>query len=222
MSVTLPQRGAKTEAPRWWRVLLAAAVIAAATAATASTAHARDRGDFTVAARTGAVFPQPFSSLETSYLAGAELGWIAPFWKRHLAIAADVALTAPEADGGAAAPGTMSGGFRWHLVEREVTVGLYVFLRHRFGRFTPYLGGGPRVFVLEAVATGSSGGDRFAPTRETQVTVGGGIVPGVGGALGPGQVFVELPLAFASSTQRTTGAASVSTLALAFGYRVLF
>jgi hypothetical protein len=138
-----------------------------------------------------------------------------------LAITIDGSLSAPDADGQLAAPG--GGAVHWHLATRETALGVTLYLRQPIGRVTLYLGAGPRLFVLDSLVSGSSPEARpIAASRETSVEPGGGVVPGVGVRLGAGQLFVELPLAVAAVEQRTTGAVSAGSLALACGYRVLF
>jgi hypothetical protein len=182
-----------------------------------------DRGEFLVAARAGASFSQPFSSLGTSYLAGFELGWVLPVWRHRLAFTLDGQLSAPDADGQSSAPGVVGGSYRWHLQTRQVALGVTAFVRQPIGRTTLYLGVGPRLIVLDSEVDGASSAmGRIAPSRERSPEAGLGVVPGVGVRLGPGQLFFELPVIVAAIEQRTTGSVSAGSIALGAGYRVLF
>jgi hypothetical protein len=192
-----------------------------AVAAPPAPAPARDRGEWMVAARAGAFLPEPFSPLGASFLAGVEAGWALPPWKHRFVIVADAGVTAPEAAGHAASP-SVGGAYAWHVQLREIAFGLSLYYRHPIGRFTPYLGVGPRLLVVDSAVEGAAGAQPFAPTRQTSAHVGAGVVPGFAIAAGPGQAFVELPLCFARAVERATGEFNAGSIALAFGYRVWF
>jgi hypothetical protein len=180
-------------------------------------ARAGDRGEWMVAARAGAAFADALSPLAPSFLAGVEVGWALPFWKHRLVIVADAAVSAPEASG-------TSQAFAWHATLREIGFGLELYYRHPIGRFTPYLGAGPRLLLIDSIVDGAAGSppSSIAPTRETSAHVGAGVTPGLAFTLGPGHLFLDLPLTFAPAVTRTTGAFLAGSVALAVGYRLWF
>ncbi len=180
-------------------------------------ALARDRGEWMVAARAGAAFADAFAPLGPSFLTGVEVGWALPFWRHRVALVADAAVSAPEASGASQA-------FAWRATVREIGFGLQIYYRHPIGRFTPYLGAGPRVLLIDALVDGAAGSPAspIAPSRETSAHVGAGVTPGLALALGPGHLFVDLPLTFVPAVTRTTGAFLAGSVAVAAGYRLWF
>jgi hypothetical protein len=189
----------------------------------ASTAQART-GEVMLAARVGAFVPQPFSPLGSSYLVGVEAGWVAPVWKRRLAVAVDLAFSAPDGEGRFQS-GAAVAPIVWRAALREVTIGLSLMVRQPFGRFVPYLALGPRLLVVDALVASHAGGARLPTNRESTLALGLSLVPGLGFSLGPGQLFLEVPCAFlwrVGAAPRLTGDFDPSALTLAAGYRVFF
>jgi hypothetical protein len=188
-----------------------------------SVAQARS-GEVMLAARIGALVPQPFSTLGSSYLVGVEGGWVAPVWKRRLGVAADVAFSAPDGEGqfqSSAAASAVS----WRGTVREIMVGLQLVVRQPFGRLTPYLQAGPRLLVLDTLLSGHAGDARLPTSRESAVALGVQIAAGLGLTLGAGQLFVEVPCAFlwrVGTAPQLTGDFNPSALTVAAGYRVFF
>lgn len=184
----------------------------------------KDRGDFTVAVKVGALFPQAFSKLETSYLVDLEIGWALPVLKHRLAISLDGAFTDPQTDGSTTDPrlDASGGSYSWHLEQRELMFGLTLWYRHPIGRWIPYIGVGPRLFLLESLVNGKAGSAGIVTSSEDSTKVGAGIPLGVGFTLGPGHLFAELALNIAPIDHRTTGDDNTGSLSLSVGYRVVF
>jgi len=178
-----------------------------------------DRGQLLLAAKVGGLFAEPFSSLGASYLVDLELGWALPVLKHRLAITVEGAYTAPEADGSGNAPQTAQGVYTWHLQQREGLLGLSLVYRHKIGRWTPYVGFGPRLFLLQSTINGASGATAFATSSEVSTKIGLGAPVGVGVRLGPGDLFVEFSVAWAPIDHSVTGTSNVGSLAVAAGYR---
>jgi len=188
-----------------------------------SVASAR-QGEVLVAARAGALLPQPFSSLSASYLVGLEAGWVAPVWKKRLAVSVDIGFGAPEAEGRILSGSTVA-PVDWRAQVREVTIGISLALRQAIGRFMPYLAVGPRLLVVDALVSGHAGDTRLPTNRESSVALGLSLVPGLGLSLPPGQLFLEVPLSFVwrvGTAPVLTGDFDPSTIAVAAGYRVFF
>jgi hypothetical protein len=187
----------------------------------------KDRGQVLLAVKVGALFAEPFSGLGASYLVEIELAYTLPVLKHHLALALNGAFTAPEANGTGTDPrldASTGGAWNWHLQQFEGILGLSLIYRHPIGRFTPYVGIGPRLFLLESRISGSAGGAAISMSTETSTKVGGGLPLGLGIRLGPGDLFAEFALNICNIDHRTTGDASVgvSSLQLAAGYRLIF
>jgi outer membrane protein with beta-barrel domain len=199
-------------------------VAGAQTGGIAATAPARDHGQLVVAPKVGVLLPYGFSNLGASYLVGLEVGYVLPVLKHHLAVTVDGQLTAPEASGSAtdARLDAAGGSYTWHLSQREVILGATLVYRHPIGRLTPYVGVGPRLFLLDSRVTGNAGSAAIAQSSETSTKVGAGIPVGAGFRVGPGDCFAELQLNIAAIDHRTTGDTNTGSLSLAAGYRFLF
>jgi hypothetical protein len=189
----------------------------------ASLAAARS-GEVMVAGRVGALMPQAFSSLGASYLVGIEAGWVAPVWKKRLAISIDLGFGNPAADGHIASAATAA-PVDWHASVREITIGLSLALRQAIGRFMPYLAVGPRLVIVDSLVGGSSGAARLPTSREDSLALGVSIVPGLGFSLPPGQLFLEVPISLAwrvGNAPRLVGDFDPSFIGVTAGYRVFF
>ncbi|MFI5288558.1 MAG: hypothetical protein ACHQ17_02865 [Polyangia bacterium] len=186
--------------------------------------HKKDRGDFLIAVKIGALFPQAFSKLETSYLVDLELGWALPVLKHRLAISLDGAFTDPQADGQTTDPrlDASGGSYTWHLEQRELMFGLTLWYRHPIGRFIPYIGAGPRLFLLESRVRGQAGSAGIITSSEESTKIGAGIPLGFGVTVGPGHLFAEVALNIAPIDHRTTGDDNTGSLSLSLGYRLVF
>lgn len=206
-------------------ILVAAATAQAQTATVVAPAPKRDRGQVLLAVKVGALLPYGFSRLGASYLVDLELGYALPVLHHRLALTIEGAFTAPEASGSTtdprldAAPG---GAYSWHLSQRELILGLSLVYRHPIGRLTPYIGVGPRLFLLDSRVNGSAGAAPIAQSSETSTKIGAGIPVGLGFRLGPGDLFAELALNISGINHRTTGDTNTGSLTLAAGYRFVF
>lgn len=179
----------------------------------------RDRGQLLVAAKVGGLFAEPFSRLGASYLVDVEIGYALPVLRHHLAIAIDGAYTAPESSGGGSDGAVAAGSYSYHLQQRQGILGLTLYYRHPLGRVTPYVGVGPRLFLLQSEVDGSSGGTPIHTSSEVSTKAGVGVPLGVGVRLGPGDLFVEASLLWAGIDHRITGDANTGALTLSLGYR---
>jgi hypothetical protein len=190
-----------------------------------SAAPKKDRGEVMVGVKVGGLFAEPFSRLGASYLVDLEIGYALPVLKHRLAITLEGAFTDPQADGKSTDPrldASMGGSYSWHLDQRELILGLSLVYRHKIGRFTPYVGVGPRLFLLESKVSGTAGSAKISVSDEVSTKVGAGIPLGLGIRLGPGDLFVEFAINVSSIDHRATGDSNTGSLSLAAGYRVIF
>jgi opacity protein-like surface antigen len=200
-------------------IVLCASVGARADETVTQAAPGRDRGQVLLAVKAGGLFAEPFSKLGASYVVDLEIGYALPVLKHRLAIALDGAYTAPEASGSGTNPQTTAGSYHWHLQQREAIVGLTLYYRHPVGRVTPYLGVGPRLFLLQSEIDGSSGATTIHTSSEVSTKVGVGVPLGLGVRLGPGDLFVEGGFAWAPIDHRITGDSNTGALTVSLGYR---
>jgi outer membrane protein with beta-barrel domain len=179
----------------------------------------RDRGEVLVAAKVGGLFAEPFSHLGASYLVDVEIGYALPVLKHQLAIAIDGAYTAPEASGGGTNAQVASGGYTYQLQQREGILGLTLYYRHPIGRVTPYIGVGPRLFLLQSEVDGAAGTTPIHTSSEVSTKAGVGAPLGVGVRLGPGDLFLEASVLWAPIDHRITGDTNTGALTVSLGYR---
>jgi hypothetical protein len=182
-------------------------------------APARDRGQVLIAAKVGGLFAEPFSRLGASYLVDLEIGYALPVLRHHLAIAIDGAYTAPEASGGGTNAQVASGGYMYQLQQREGILGLTLYYRHPIGRVTPYIGVGPRLFLLQSQVDGAAGTTPIHTSSEVSTKAGVGAPLGVGVRLGPGDLFLEASVLWAPIDHQITGDSNIGALTVSLGYR---
>jgi hypothetical protein len=185
----------------------------------------RDRGEVMLAIKGGGLFSEPFSELGPSYLVDVELGYALPVLKHRLALAVDVGYTNPQANGKETDPRITAGAssYSWHLEQRELLVGLTFYYRHPIGRLVPYIGVGPRLFLLESRVKGNAGGEPISLSTEQSTKIGAHVPVGLGVTVGPGHLFIEGALLIGNIDHTTTGNldVGVSSLTLTAGYRFM-
>jgi hypothetical protein len=187
----------------------------------------KDRGEGNVAIKVGVLLPEAFSKLNASYLVDLEFGWVLPVLSHHLAVSVDAAFTAPELDGSTTDPrldASAGNTYSWHLQQRELMFGLTFYYRHPIGRFIPYVGIGPRLFLLQSKVSGDASGAGINLSDEVSTKAGFGLPIGLGVTLGPGHLLLEYALNIANIDHRTTGEVDVgsSSMTLVLGYRLMF
>jgi hypothetical protein len=180
----------------------------------------RDRGDVWLGARVGASFADAWSKLGPSFVVGLEGGWALPRWRHRVALALDVAFTAPALAGSGGDP--QLGNYTFRVDAREVIVGASIIYRHPIRRVVPYVGLGPRLVIVDAHEQGSAGMARLPATSDLGVGGGGGGFVGIGVHLGPGELFVDARADAAPVHDVLTGSFVAGAIFVAAGYRVVF
>lgn len=182
----------------------------------------RDRGEVLVAVKAGGLVARGFSQLTGSYLVDVELGYALPVLKHRLALTLDAAFTAPQASGTQTDPRIDGNGgtYGWKLEQRELIFGLTLIYRHPIGRLTPYIGVGPRLFLLQSKTSGGVAGTAISTSAEQSTKVGAGIPLGLGFRLWRGDLFVEVALNISPIDHTTTGDSNTGSLSCALGYRL--
>ena len=222
--------------------------VAAPTAVVEAAPPRRDRGAFVVGVKAGGLFPQPVtqrgdrgpakqsSTLGASFLVGLEVGYFLPFVRRSIGVLLDVGYSQPETCG--APDGTCptrteldprvdanGGAYRYALTQRELMFGLTVLYRIQWQdqqRVIPFVGVGPRLWLLDTHVSGEAGaGNRIAESQEQSTKVGLAVPLGVALRLGPGNLFLEGQLFWAPLDHRSTGETSVGAITVDLGYRLL-
>ncbi len=200
---------------------------AATVTASASVEPAKpDRGAFVLGVKGGGLFPEVFSDLGANFFVDVEVGWILPFLKRGIAITIDAGYTQPEVTKSGTDPRVTSNGgmYTWDLTQRQVIIGLTIAWRMTFigeGRLVPYIGVGPRLWLLQTQVVGSAGsGNPITESDEQSTKVGVGVPIGLDYKVGPGRFFVEAQFLWGPIDHRTTGDSSVGSITAALGYRL--
>jgi opacity protein-like surface antigen len=189
-----------------------------------------DRGAFILGVKFGGLFAEPFTSnhLGPSFLADVEVGYVLPYLKRSFGLMIDVGYTQPEASGDQTDPRIVTTDMMpnaWHfdLTQRELLLGLTVVYRMTFigsGRIAPYIGIGPRLWLLQTKVEGTAGANNpISESTEQSTKVGLSVPIGVDFEIGPGRLFLEGQVLWAPVDHRTTGDSSVGALTIEAGYR---
>jgi hypothetical protein len=186
------------------------------------------RGKLLFGARAGGAFPEVVSNFGPSFLVGLEVGWVLPRIPKigeGLAVTIDLAYSQPEAGGTVAnIPNAGDNTIKWNITQRELSLGLTVLYRIpniKEGRLTPYIGIGPRIFMLSSLAKSESGGVAATAFNESSTRIGMGLPLGVEYALGPGRIFGEAMFLYAPFNHNATGASNAGALTVEVGYRFL-
>jgi len=179
-----------------------------------------ERGAIVAGGKFGGV--ASFNGLGPFVNGALEVGYILPFLNRGIGIYADVAYTVPRTSGEGSDPRVPGGAYSWTLTQKQLTVmPMVVYRMTRFGKLVPYVGIGPRLYLMESVTEGSAGGQVILETKERSTKVGVGIPIGVDYKIGPGAVLAELLFEIAPLDHTLTGDTSTAATSLALGYRLM-
>jgi len=179
------------------------------------------RAGVLLGAKVGGVVP--FGGLNPNARVGLEAGYVFPFARGSFGAALDVDFAAPKTSGTKTEDPRVPGDkYYWHITEQELQ--LMPILMYRITAIkavTPYIGIGPRIFLLRSTVRGDSGGAKISETTEESTKVGLGIPLGAEVPLGPGALIGELLFEYGSLDHRATGNSNTGGLNLLVGYRFL-
>jgi hypothetical protein len=177
-------------------------------------------------ARAGVTLPQISSELGAHFVGAIEAGYILPWLQGRLQVFGAAAYCQPEHTASGTDPRltATAGSYSFTTIQREMTFDLGVL-----GRFLPqssmfngYAAVGPRLYLLQTVTSGKSGGENFGTNREQSTKAG--VYTAVGGEmiLGPGRVMLQMAFAYSPLGHEITGDISTSSLMISAGYRFVF
>jgi hypothetical protein len=188
-----------------------------------------DRGAAIIGIKMGALLADAFNKLGPSFLIDLEAGYLLPWLNRSFAVTLDLGYSQPTTSGeNITDPRIVSNNnqYSWDLTQRELMFGMTFLYRATFLekriRVAPYVGVGPRLWLLQTRVSGSSGAmNPINLSTEQSTKIGVSVPVGVDVHVGPGRVFGELQVLWAPIDHRTTGDSSVGSITLTAGYRLL-
>lgn len=186
----------------------------------ASPPPAKTRGAFVAGAKVGGI--APFDGLGPFVVATVEVGYVLPWLDRGLAGLVDVSYTAPTASGEQADPRVPGGKYTWQLTQHELVIQPTILYRYTgLGRVVPFIGIGPRIYLMKSVVTGKAGDAVIGETDEPSTQIGGAVPLGVEFQLGPGALLAELLFEIGTLDHSITGQSHTGGGTLNLGYRFL-
>jgi len=200
-------------------IALVALPAAAAAEETSGPSAAPDRGAFVAGGKVGG--NASFNGLGPFVNGGLELGYVFPWLNRGLGLYVDAGYTVPRASGTANDP-RVGGAYSWSLTQKQLTVTpMIVYRMTQLGRFVPYAGVGPRIYMMESVTKGSAGNAVILETKERSTKVGVGVPLGVDILVGPGAVLAEFLFEIGPLDHTLTGNTHTGAASLSLGYRLM-
>lgn len=178
------------------------------------------RGAFVVGGKFGGI--APFDGLDPFIVGTVEVGYLLPWLNRGLGVLVDVSYTAPSASGEQTDPRVPGGKYTWELTQHELVIQPTILYRYtRLGRVVPFVGIGPRIYLMKSVIKGQAGDAPIGETSEPSTQVGGAIPLGVEFQLGPGALLGELVFEIGTLDHSITGSSHTGGGTLDLGYRFL-
>ena len=180
----------------------------------------KPKGAFVAGAKFGGI--ASFNGLGPFINGAVEFGYILPALNRGIGIYTDLAYTVPTATGESTDPRVPSGKYSWTLTQKQLTVTpMVVYRMTRFGRFVPYAGVGPRIYMFESITEGKAGSEIILETKERSTMVGAAIPVGVDFKVGPGAALAELLFEIGPLDHALTGDTHTAATSLSLGYRLM-
>ncbi|MDH5672436.1 MAG: hypothetical protein OEZ06_09830 [Myxococcales bacterium] len=184
-------------------------------------------GAFLLAGKVGGGVP--FNNLDLDIAGALEIGYLFSRTGHSLGVLIDVSYFVPQSEGqnldtrltDVSAMG--DGGYGWHAWQKELSI--QPTLLYRLAMLSksvvPYVGIGPRVYLLETVVDGKAGDESFPISREVSTKFGFGVPLGAEVTLGPGGVIAELLFQWGPLKHDITGNTHLASATLWVGYRAL-
>jgi hypothetical protein len=180
----------------------------------------KDRGAFIAGAKVGGIVP--FDGLGPFVLGTLEVGYVLPIMKRSFAGVIDVSYTAPSTTGEQSDPRVSGGTYSWTLTQKELVIQPTLMYRlTSLGRVVPYVGVGPRIYLLRSIVEAKAGSQVIGETIEQSTKVGVGLPLGAEFKLGPGALLGELLFEYGPLDHTATGSSHTAGGTLQLGYRLM-
>jgi hypothetical protein len=190
------------------------------------TAPARAGGDspvlpgaLVVGGEVGAIFPQPFTGLDSHLEFGIELGYRLPFAGQRVEIMADVGYSPP---GNSFTDKRDEGDYEGKLRQKELhfSLGPRIRVMDRSSPWNVTITPGARLFFLETTSNGSRKEEKFAEFTEQSTQFGFFVALGGEYVLGPGAAFLDVDLGWSKLPHTISGDVSTGNITTTLGYRL--
>ncbi len=184
-----------------------------------------DRGAFVVGGKIGAL--ASIDGLKPHVTGAVQVGYIFPWFRRQLALLVDVGYAQPVTSKTESDPRVAGGSYNWHLIEQQLTIQPSVYYRLSIlpdvgpGKFVPYAGVGPRIFLTRSKTDSDGTTPTLLRQNEQSTLVGVGANLGTEYLIGPGGILVEALFGWAKIKEQTTGDAHLSAISAWAGYRFM-
>ncbi|HET8934222.1 MAG TPA: hypothetical protein VFN67_12305 [Polyangiales bacterium] len=168
-----------------------------------------------------------FNGLDPFVHGAIEAGYVFPALNRGLGAYLQVEYSAPSTDGKVneafdrdRVPG---GAYNWHIRQQELVLAPTFLYRLTMlsDVITPYVGVGPRIYLIKDTTRGDANGVSIDETTEKSTKWGLGLPLGAELALGPGKLIGELMFQWGPLAHTLTGDTHLGGASLAIGYRML-
>lgn len=179
-----------------------------------------------IGARIGVYVPGIVNRMDPHVVAGIDFTLLLPFIERRLGIVVELGYSPPGAGVALDDPrlGAMGGSWTASMTTDElfVSAGLVFRFLPPGEMFVPYIGFAGRVYFMQTIVSGTSGGQAFGTNSE--VSTQGGVSATLGGEirLGPGALVLECGFGWSDLPHTITGATSTSAISAQAGYRIFF
>jgi hypothetical protein len=183
-----------------------------------------DVGVVLLGAKVGGI--ASFNGLDPFVHGAIEIGYVFPTWNRGLGAYLQVEYSAPSTDGKVTedfdrerVPG---GAYTWEISQQELVFAPTAVYRMTFlsDTITPYVGLGPRIYLLKNTTRGKADGVTIDETTEQSTKWGVGLPLGAELALGPGRLIGELMFQWGPLKHTLTGDTQLGAASLSVGYRL--
>jgi hypothetical protein len=168
-----------------------------------------------------------FNGLDPFVHGALEIGYVFPTLNRGLGAYLQVEYSAPSTDGKVDEDfdreRVPSGSYSWEFTQQELVLGPTFLYRLTFlsDTITPYVGIGPRIYLLKDTVRGKADGVSIDETTEQSMKWGLGLPLGTELALGPGRLIGELMFQWGPLEHTLTGDTHLGGASLSVGYRLL-
>lgn len=184
------------------------------------TGEGNKHGGFLLAGKVGGI--ASFNGLSPFVAGGIEIGYVLS--GGNIALLLDTTYTAPKTDGEVTTDTRVPGStYTWEIRQKQLV--FQPTFAYRFtmlsDKVTPYAGIGPRIYLIEDVTRGKSGGEVIKDSFERSTKLGFGIPLGAEIVLGPGGLFAEFLFQWGPQKHDTTGDTNLGSGSLFLGYRAI-